>query len=175
VRRAQYNQNQEDLEENFIKMKLNLNEEINRIKSLMFEQVEDYVLDVQGNINSPNGLNIIMKTIEGEKIGHTNVIGFKHAVDLSRDFKTFLENKEHPFLEDNCVYQFGTEIDQKFRRNGYATILRNKCHDLSKENNFKYATGILRKDNTANQNLMKKMGYNIFDSSDEKDFVVLEL
>lgn len=154
---------------------MNLNEEILRIKNLMFEQVGDYVIDIMGEINSPKGLNIIMNTHKGEKIGHTNVIGFKHALDLSRDFKTFLENKEHPFLDNNCVYQYGTEIEEKFRRNGYATILRNKCHELSKENNFKYATGILRKDNTANQNLMKKMGYNIFDSSDIKDFVFLEL
>jgi RimJ/RimL family protein N-acetyltransferase len=156
-------------------MKPNLNEEIRRIKSLMIENVSDFDMYINGEISSPNGLQIILKNKSGEKIGNTNVIDFKHAVDLSRDFKSFLENKKHPFQDNNCVYQFGTEIDKKFRRNGYATILRNKCHDLSKENNFKYATGILRKDNTANQNLMKKMGYNIFDSSDEKDFVVLEL
>lgn len=154
---------------------MNLNEEIKRIKSLMIENVSDFDMYMDGEISSPNGLCITIKNSSGEKIGHTNVIDFKHAVDLSRDFKTFLENKKHPFQDNNCVYQFGTEIDEKFRRNGYATILRNKCHDLAKQNNFKYATGILRKDNTANQNLMKKMGYNIFNSSDIKDFVVLEL
>jgi RimJ/RimL family protein N-acetyltransferase len=156
-------------------MKSNLNEEIKRIRTLIYETTLDFNMHIDGNISSPSGLSIILINGLGEKIGHTNVIDFKHAVDLSRDFKSFLETKEHPFKDNNCVYQFGTEIEEKFRRKGYATLLRNKCHELAKQNNFKYVTGILRKDNTANQNLMKKMGYNIFNSSDIKDFVSLDI
>ena len=80
---------------------MNLNEEIKRIKSLMVENDlnHEFQTILDGEIDSPNGMRICFKTNDGEDIGEVNLIGFRHAVDLSRDLKTFLKNKNNLFKD----------------------------------------------------------------------------
>jgi hypothetical protein len=50
---------------------MNLNEEIRRIKTLMFESADSYSIQTEGEINSPEGLTICFYSPENKKIGQT--------------------------------------------------------------------------------------------------------
>jgi hypothetical protein len=150
---------------------MKLNEEITRIKSLMFESREDFQTIFHGEIESPDGMKITFKTNEGEDIGNVNIIGFRHAVDLSRDLKSFLKNKNDLFKDGNSVYTYGTEVYDKFKRMGYGTKLRKKCHELAKNNNYNYVMSIVSKDNTPSQKMQKNVGYKLHQCNDIKDLL----
>ena len=70
---------------------MNLNEEIKRIKSLMVENNLDYKIQTDGDIHSDDGMRVCILTPSDDYIGETNIIGFQHALDKSRDLKTFLD------------------------------------------------------------------------------------
>ena len=84
---------------------MNLNEEIERIKSLMIESMLDYKIQTHGEIHSPDGMRVCILTPNDEYIGETNIIGFQHALDKSRDLKTFLDNQNDLFNQENSIYQ----------------------------------------------------------------------
>jgi hypothetical protein len=152
-------------------MKKLLHEEITRIKSLMFESASDFQTFFHGEIESPDGMKITFKTNDGEDIGKVNIIGFKHAVDLSRDLRTFLENKNDLFKDGNSVYTYGTEVYDKFKRMGYGTKLKEKCHELAKNNNYNYVMSIVSKDNMPSQKMQKNVGYKLHQCNDIKDLL----
>jgi ribosomal protein S18 acetylase RimI-like enzyme len=154
---------------------MNLNEQIDRIKKLMFEQIEEYVIDAQGEIHSPKGMTVFINTTNGDNIGYTNIIGFQHALDLSRDLKTFLENEETIFNNDNSVYQYGLFVNDNFRRQGWGDKLKNECDNIVKNNGFKYITNIVSCENEASQGLMGKRGYNKYKTNNIKDLMYFEL
>ena len=104
----------------------------------MFEQVEEYNIQMSGEIHSPEGMRVFINTTNGDNIGYTNIIGFQHALDLSRDLKTFLENEETIFNNDNSVYQYGLFVNDNFRRQGWGDKLKNECDNIVKNNGFKY-------------------------------------
>lgn len=156
-------------------MKSNLNEEIFRIKNLMYEQTTDYTIDTQGEINTPSGMRVCILTPKGEKIGQTNIIGFTHAIDLSRDLKTFLENEDSIFNDQNSVYQYGLEVGENFRRQGWGDKLKSECDNIVKNNGFKYITNIVSCKNEASQGLMGKRGYNKYKTNGVKDLLYFEL
>ena len=154
---------------------MNLNEEIKRIKSLMVENVLDYVINTHGDIHSTEGMRVCISTPNNEHIGETNIIGFQHAVDLSRDLKTFLENQNELFNQDNTVYQYGLSVDDKFRRQGWGEKLKHECDNIVKDNGFKYITNIVGCDNDASQSLMQKRGYQKHQTNGIKDLLYFEL
>jgi hypothetical protein len=154
---------------------MNLSEEITRIKSLMMENVLDYKIQTDGDIESSDGMRITFKTNDGEDIGKVNLIGFRHAVDLSRDLKTFLKNKNDLFKDGESVYTYGTEVYDNFKRMGYGTKLREKCHELAKNNNYNYVMSIVSKDNLPSQKMQKNVGYKLHQCNDIKDLLYFEL
>ena len=135
---------------------MNLNEEINRIKSLMMENVLDFKIQTHGDIHSVDGMRVCILTPKDEYIGETNIIGFQHALDKSRDLKTFMEKQNDLFNKDNSVYQYGLKVDDKFRRQGWGEKLKGECDNIVKGNGFKYITNIVSCSNEASQGLMKK-------------------
>ena len=156
---------------------MNLNEEIKRIKSLMVENDlnHEFQTILDGEIDSPNGMRICFKTNDGEDIGEVNLIGFRHAVDLSRDLKTFLKNKNNLFKDGESVYTHGTEVYDKFKRMGYGTKLREKCHELAKNNNYNYVMSIVSKDNLPSQKMQKNVGYKLHQTNGIKDLLYFEI
>lgn len=154
---------------------MNLNEQISRIRSLMLENVDDYKIKTEGEINSPKGMRIIITSPDGVEIGESYVIGFRHAVDLSRDFRTFMENKNDLFGEDNTTYLHGLYVVDNFRGQGWGEKIKNECENILNQNNYKYSTSIVSCDNTPSQSLFKKRGYQNHQTSNGKDFLFLEL
>lgn len=154
---------------------MNLAEEINRIKCLMTESMVDYLIQTQGEIHSPDGIRVMILTPNQEYIGETNIIGFTHALDKSRDFKTFLENQNDLFDNYNSVYQYGLKVDEKFRRQGWADKLKYECDKIVKNNGFQYVTNIVSCSNEASQGLMKKRGYQKYKTNGVKDLLYTKL
>ena len=154
---------------------MNLNEEIRRIKTLMFESDNSYSIQTEGEINSPEGLTICFYSPENKKIGQTKVIGFRHAVDLSRSFQSFMEKQNDDLFNDDCAYSHSLFVDDDFRRQGFGEKLKSETENILKQNNFKYNTAIVSSDNNPSQGLVKKLGYNIYDSLDGEDFFVKEM
>lgn len=154
---------------------MNLNEEIKRIKSLMVENELGYNIKTFGDIHSTEGMRVCILTPKDEYIGETNIIGFKHAVDLSRDLKTFLDNKNDLFNQENSVYQYGLKVDEKFRRQGWGDKLKHECDNIVRNNGFKFITNIVSCSNEASQGLMKKRGYQTHQTNGIKDLLYFEL
>ena len=154
---------------------MNINEEINRIKSLMIENVLDYVIQKDGDIHSPDGMRVCIMTPSNDYIGETNIIGFQHALDKSRDLKTFLENQNDLFNQENSIYQYGLKVDEKFRRQGWGEKLKNECYNIVRDYGFKYITNIVSCSNDASQGLMKKRGYQKHQTNGIKDLLYFEL
>jgi len=154
---------------------MNLSEEIKRIKSLMVENEMDYKIRTSGDIHSTEGMRVCILTPKDEYIGETNIIGFKHAIDLSRDLKTFLDTKNDLFNQENSVYQYGLQVNDKFRRQGWGDKLKHECDNIVRNNGFKFITNIVSCSNEASQGLMKKRGYQKHQTNGIKDLLYFEL
>jgi ribosomal protein S18 acetylase RimI-like enzyme len=120
-------------------------------------------------------MRVCILTPQDEYIGETNIIGFQHGLDLSRDLKTFLDNKNDLFNQENSIYQYGLKVDEKFRRQGWGNKLKQECDNIVKNNGFKYITNIISCSNDASQGLMKKRGYQKHQTNDIKDLLYFEL
>lgn len=154
---------------------MNLKEEITRIKCLMMENILDYIIQTDGDIHSVDGMKVSIMTPSNDYIGETNIIGFQHALDKSRDLKTFLENQNDLFNQENSIYQYGLKVDEKFRRQGWGEKLKNECDNIVRDNGFKYITNIVSCSNDASQGLMKKRGYQKHQTNGIKDLLYYEL
>ena len=62
---------------------MNLQESINRIKLIMFENVNTYHIVTDGEINSQNGMKVIIKNNNGDYIGETTIIDYENGLSLS--------------------------------------------------------------------------------------------
>ena len=60
---------------------MNLKEEITRIKCLMMENILDYIIQTDGDIQSVDGMKVSIMTPSNDYFGETNIIGFQHALD----------------------------------------------------------------------------------------------
>jgi ribosomal protein S18 acetylase RimI-like enzyme len=135
----------------------------------------NYIIQTQGEINSPNGMKVCIMLPNGEKIGETNIISFTHAIEFSKDLKAFMENKNDMFNNDNTIYQYGLKVNDDFQRQGWGEKLKNECNKIVKDNGFKYITNIVSKQNHASQGLMNKLGYKVHQSNDIKDLLYYTL
>lgn len=156
-------------------MFMNLYESINRIKSIMYESIKDYEIVTYGDINSPYGMKVCIKSIDGKEIGETKIIDFENGLSLSPNLTNFIETNNDLFNQDNCVYQHGLNIDQPYQRQGWGEKLKHECHNIVRDLGYKYATNIVRHDNIGSQKLMNKLGYKKHQSNKERDLLYLEL
>ena len=154
---------------------MNLKEEITRIKCLMMENILDYIIKTDGDIHSVDGMKVSIISSSNDYMGETNIIGFQHALDKSRDLKTFLENQNNLFNQENSIYQYGLKVDEKYRRQGWGEKLKNECDNIVRDNGFKYITNIVSCSNDASQGLMKKRGYQKHQTNGIKDLLYYEL
>jgi hypothetical protein len=61
-----------------------LNEQIYRIKTLMYEQPQNLVV-TEGNINDPYGQKIQLLTPDNQIIGYTNIVSMGNAHKIDYD------------------------------------------------------------------------------------------
>lgn len=162
--------------------KKTLNEEIQRIKSLFYENFNknDYIFD--GDVMDKNGLNINLD--KDPSIGNVSLINLDDAFDLDYDVKRFYDSKEkyckkgcdkNFFNGDNSLYLYSLIVNHSQRGKGYGKSLVEKCHQIAKEKGYKYCLLITDRSNDVAQNLYNKLGYQIHQTDGKKDFYFIEL
>jgi ribosomal protein S18 acetylase RimI-like enzyme len=154
---------------------MNLNEQINRIRFLMTESEKEYDVIKIGDIHSPNGMQILIKSLDGNDIATTHLIGFDGALELSPSFSGFMGREEYPFNKNNCVYEYNLEVSEDYRGQGWGNKIKNECKNICSENGIKYVCGVARCDNFISQSLHKKFGYEKHDTTDDEDLLVLKM
>jgi len=153
---------------------MNLNEEIKRIKSLMFEHSDSCVFKTTGEINSPYGLTLCLYSPKDEKIGQVEVIDFINAFNLSEKFTNCMEKNDGTFGDDTS-YSYNLEVGENFRRQGYAEKIKNELEKILKQNNFKHNTTIVDDDNIPSLNLQNKLGYQKFTDLNGKQLLYKQI
>ena len=154
---------------------MHLTEHIKRIKSLMLENVKDYNIITDGDLNSRGGVRVYIEDMGGNYIGETNIIDFENGLKLSPNLTSFMDNKSEPFGMDNSVYQYSLSIEEHYRGQGWGEKLKHECHDIVRNLGYKYATNIVKCDNHVSQGLMKKLGYKKHQSNGVRDVLYFEL
>ena len=156
---------------------MNLNEQIFRIKNLMYEQPQVQTV-TQGDFNDPSGQIISLETEDNEPIGNVVLTRLENAPNIDPAFiKMFDESKFQtiPLNYDNSLFLHSLDINDQFRQQGYGTQIMSQCHDMASQNGYKYITLIMDKGNEPAENLYNKLGYQKLNSDDEVDFYFVEL
>lgn len=154
---------------------MNLQESINRIKLIMFENVNTYHIVTDGEINSQNGMKVIIKNNNGDYIGETTIIDYENGLSLSPNFTEFMKVKNDMFNSNNSVYQHSLKIKNEFQKQGWGEKLKLECHNMIKNDGYKYATNIVKCGNIPSQNLMNKLGYKKYQTNGVRDLLYFEL
>jgi GNAT superfamily N-acetyltransferase len=146
---------------------MSLISELDKIKKLIYENQNVYEFIYDGDIDSPNGLNIQLK-IGDNVVGHTNLINFRKAWDLDWDIpvlysiydeKCVSNLEEDYFDENNSLFLFDLKVFENYRGQGLGEKLLQKCHEICKNFNKPYCLLITNTDNIVAQNLYKKNNY----------------
>ena len=154
---------------------MKLNEEIDRIKSLMVESEKNYIIELHGSVHTAPGIKFILLDKNRNFIGETYVVSYKEAFKLSNDFKSFMESKNDLFEPSNTTYEHGLLIHEKYRKQGWATVLREECDKYLRENKFRHNTAIVRHDNNTSTHLLMKKGYKKYTDDENRKFFFKEL
>ena len=161
---------------------MNLNEQILRIRKLIYEQPQNE-FSYYNDFNDKSGKLIKLTSPDSEQIGYMSLINNDQAKELDGDINRLYSNKEwctkncedNHFNNDNTVFAHSLWIEPKFRRQGYSEELMNHCIDMAKNNGFKYITLITNKDNIPAQELYNKLGFDTHISDDSQIFYFLPL
>ncbi len=156
---------------------MNLNEQIFRIKNLMYEQPQVQIV-TDGSLDEPTGQIIKLEKSNNTPIGDVVLSKLENAKNLDPAFtKMFDESKFQtvPLNYDNSLFLHSLNINDQFKQQGYGTQIMNQCHDMANKNGYKYITLIMDKGNKPAENLYNKLGYKKLNSDDEVDFYFVEL
>jgi len=151
---------------------MNLNEQIHRIKNLMYEQPQTKVV-YGGDFSNPEGKSIEILTPDDKQIGILYLTKLQNADKLDPEFKTYYNEEKFqtvPLNYDNSLFGHGFEVNPEFRGNGYGDQLLDYCHEFVKNTGHDYLTFIMDSDNPIAQSLYKKRGYDILNSLDSSKF-----
>jgi ribosomal protein S18 acetylase RimI-like enzyme len=157
---------------------MNLNEEIKRIKGLIYENVNEPFIISRGDINKSPGINFTIK--DGEtSMGHVNITTFDDAYENDSDVVSFTTNMdkycnencdENFFNNRNTAYLHDLKVYDEYRGKGLSNKLLDKCHETGKELGVDYILLITNCDNTVAQNLYRKHGYKVHSTNGSKDY-----
>ena len=154
------------------------------IKRVINEDKSEYKYEKRGKWTESPGMNIKYMSSGDEEIGYCNLLDFDNSYSYDWYIEKFDKGREdycvsycgnNFFNKDNCLYIFDLRIHDKFKGNGYSKKLMNKCHEIAKNNGYKYVTLIADCDNTVAQNLYKKLGYELHQTDGKKDFYYIQL
>jgi len=156
---------------------MNLNEQIFRIKNLMYEQPQVQTV-TDGDLNDPSGQIVSLETEDNEPIGGLVLTKLGNAPNIDPAFnKMFDESKfqTEPLNYDNSLFLHSLDVNDQFKQQGYGTQIMKQSHDIASKNGYKYITLIMDKGNEPAENLYDKLGYKKLNSDDEVDFYFVEL
>jgi ribosomal protein S18 acetylase RimI-like enzyme len=163
--------------------KKTLNEEIERIKSLFYENFNKNEFIVSGNTETSWGYNVKLMNND-ECLGETNLMNYEDAWDLDYAIVRFNNEKDKTckfacdsnyFNGDNALYLYSLNVDPRHRGNGYSKQIMNRCHEIAKEKGYEYVLLITDCNNEAAQNLYKGLGYSLHQTDGNKDFYFLKV
>jgi ribosomal protein S18 acetylase RimI-like enzyme len=159
-----------------------LNEEIQRIKSLFYENFNKKEFNLKGDVLNKDGLHINLE--DDSNIGSVGLINFGDAFGLDYDVIRFYNGKEQYcksgceenfFNKDNSIYLYSLFVDSSHRGKGFGKEIVEKCHEIARDLGYKYVLLITNCDNDVAQNLYKGLGYEIHQTDGNKDFYFVEV
>jgi ribosomal protein S18 acetylase RimI-like enzyme len=156
---------------------MNLNEQIYRIKNLMYEQ-DQVQLVTNGDLNDSSGQIISLETKDNDLIGKTFLTRLENATNVDPAFiKMFDESKFQtiPLNYDNSLFLHSLDVNDQFKKQGYGTQIMKQSHDIASNNGYKYVTLIMDKGNKPAENLYNKLGYKKLNSDENVEFYFVEL
>jgi len=156
---------------------MNLNEQIYRIKNLMYEQ-DQVQLVTNGDLNDSSGQIISLETKDNDIIGKTFLTRLENATNVDPAFiKMFDESKFQtiPLNYDNSLFLHSLDVNDQFKKQGYGTQIMKQSHDIASNNGYKYVTLIMDKGNEPAENLYNKLGYKKLNSDENVEFYFVEL
>lgn len=143
-----------------------------------------FIYRKQGKHDNLPGLNIKYLTPKEEITGYVNLLDYENSKLIDPDIPRFEKNsdkfckcncKKDHFNSKNTLYLYDLRVFDEHQGNGYSKKLMNKCHQISKDNGYKYVSLITDCDNDPAQNLYKKLGYKLYQTDGKKDFYFKEL
>ena len=156
---------------------MNLNEQIYRIKNLMYEQ-DQVQVSINGDIDKDFGKYLELKSKDNSPIGGIFVTKMSNANNVDYDFNKLFDEKKFqtvPINYDNSLFMHSLEINKDYQRNGYGSQLLDHCHNFAKQNGYNYLTLMAYDDNIPAKNLYKKRGYKKLNSDENVEFYFVEL
>lgn len=138
----------------------------------------DYSFIFTGNVKIWPGLKIEILDKKNQFIfGYIFLVDIDLAYDYEINIKKILDtienNNEYNFIcENETSFLHDLEINQKYRNNNFAQILRQKSEVISKSLDYKFITSITNKNNLISQHINKKLNYEIFKSNENFDFFI---
>jgi ribosomal protein S18 acetylase RimI-like enzyme len=193
VLRSKVNESQEGLNENYIKTNTTelLRDRISKKKVTKKFIIEDgknvnkpFIYRKQGKHDNSPGLNIKYLTPKEETTGYVNILDYENSKLIDSDIPRFEKDsdkfckfncKKDHFNTKNTLYLYDLRVLDEYQGNGYGKKLMNKCHQISKDNGYKYVSLIADCDNVPAQNLYKNLGYKLHQTDGKKDFYFKEL
>jgi len=161
---------------------MKLNEQVKRIKNLMYEQVQNDI-SFFGEINDQFGKRIELRTPDGDLIGYIHLISMSNGHDLDYDIPRLnhkdewcVKNCDKDFFNDNnSSYLYDLFVMDNYRGQGHSKTLLDTAHKTAKDCGLDYVTLITQRENHPAQNLYKKYGYDLHRTDDTKDFYFYSL
>ena len=160
---------------------MRLNEEINRIKGIMYENENHTEFEIIGDIGISPGLRV--NIIKNGVIGCAYMLNMNDSYELDEDSILFYDNSQfckincdkNFFNNDNSVYLHSLEVLPEYRGNGYGMMLMKKLLELVKNMGYKYATYISDKNNTQAEKIYNNLGRKIYHTDDKSNFSFFQL
>ena len=161
---------------------MNLNEQISRIKKIIYEQNNTEFIS-QNELDSVAGKRIELFTLNSDFIGNISLITFDQGKKLDSDINRLYSNKDwcikncddNFFNNDNSLFLHSLWVTDKHKRQGHAEKLMNHCGDLAKNNGYKYITLITNKSNIPAQSLYDKLEFDKHIMDDSQIFYFKEI
>ena len=135
----------------------------------------DYIIQRIGNIQSYDGLCIMILNLNDSFIGETNMTSLNYGKERSDSYLKLLGDKPKFFNNENTVYQFGLKVFEDYQKQGWGEKLKLECHKIAWESGYSYITNIVRIDNVGSQKLMNKLEYKRLRGDDIRDLYYYEL
>jgi ribosomal protein S18 acetylase RimI-like enzyme len=156
---------------------MNLNEQIHRIKNLMYEQPQVQIV-YKGDLDGYFGKNIELTSPDNNTIGFIHISKMNDGENLDLDFNTLYDESKFqtiPLNYDNCLFMHTLEVDENHRKQGHGSHLLDLAHEFAKNNGYNYLSFISDNDNEIANNIYQKRGYKSLNSNDNSSFYFVEL
>jgi GNAT superfamily N-acetyltransferase len=125
----------------------------------------DYKVGKTGDINQKDGLKIYFFN-ESEVIATIKLYNFDYLSYLKETICDIIP-ETNDFNYQNCLLFFNLEVNEKYRRQGYGSILMNEVEKYSKKININFILGHRDFNNDTAEIFWSKLNYQKLGSDDK--------